>query len=361
MGGAVLRWFRLSFGQSSIDRRRYEVSWPPFSRGMHILPYVLHLSQPLSTSLSPRNHFDSLPTLHFCRFILTRSLCLLLLHHTLRSACSPPRCAPPPPHFALPPPAPASLRSLIRLSPLPLHLNPCLLPQVRREKATYHTLNKLSVDVTRKVLVAEAWVPVAAKGRVRVSELSCRKYCLMSCLWIMHCVVCLLCACLVCRRSGRPCACMHQDKSCLPGEVAAGMGCGLLPRPPLDPTQQLTAPTHRPTHPHATSITNLNIPFCTTRTQLLSPSNPALPPPFSALPPTTHSPSLTHAGRLAPCRPACRLSHGHSVPAHDHLRAAPHLPPDLQVHLRLSRHCGCVWWVGNEEGCDCGSLCGCVS
>lgn len=38
---------------------------------------------------------------------------------------------------------------------------------MRREKATYHTLNKLSVDVTRKVLVAEAWVPVAAKGRVR--------------------------------------------------------------------------------------------------------------------------------------------------------------------------------------------------
>jgi V-type H+-transporting ATPase subunit a len=39
--------------------------------------------------------------------------------------------------------------------------------QVRREKGVYHTLNKLSVDVTRKVLVAEAWVPVAAKGRVQ--------------------------------------------------------------------------------------------------------------------------------------------------------------------------------------------------
>lgn len=31
----------------------------------------------------------------------------------------------------------------------------------------YHTLNKLSVDVTRKVLVAEAWVPVECKGRVQ--------------------------------------------------------------------------------------------------------------------------------------------------------------------------------------------------
>jgi vacuolar-type H+-ATPase subunit I/STV1 len=32
----------------------------------------------------------------------------------------------------------------------------------------YHTLNKLSVDVTRKVLVGEAWVP--ASSRVRVQE-----------------------------------------------------------------------------------------------------------------------------------------------------------------------------------------------
>jgi hypothetical protein len=108
VGGAVLRWFRLFFGQSSTDCRRYEVSWPPFGRGMHILPQGVHLSQPLSTSPSPRNHFDSLASLHICRFIPTRSLCLLLLHHTLRSACSPPlpapppRCAPPPPpHSAI--------------------------------------------------------------------------------------------------------------------------------------------------------------------------------------------------------------------------------------------------------------------
>lgn len=39
-------------------------------------------------------------------------------------------------------------------------------PQVRREKAVYHTLNKLSMDTSRKVLVAEAWCPLAAKPRV---------------------------------------------------------------------------------------------------------------------------------------------------------------------------------------------------
>jgi hypothetical protein len=38
--------------------------------------------------------------------------------------------------------------------------------QVKREKGIYHTLNKFSVDVTRKVLVAEAWCPVSGKPRV---------------------------------------------------------------------------------------------------------------------------------------------------------------------------------------------------
>ena len=38
---------------------------------------------------------------------------------------------------------------------------------VRKEMAVYHTLNKLSVDVTSKVLIAEAWVPVFAMQQVQ--------------------------------------------------------------------------------------------------------------------------------------------------------------------------------------------------
>jgi len=37
---------------------------------------------------------------------------------------------------------------------------------VRREKLAHHTLDKFSVDASRKVLVGEAWCPVAARARV---------------------------------------------------------------------------------------------------------------------------------------------------------------------------------------------------
>ncbi len=42
----------------------------------------------------------------------------------------------------------------------------CSLLQVRREKAVYHTLNMLSIDVTRKCFVGEGWCPVASKPKV---------------------------------------------------------------------------------------------------------------------------------------------------------------------------------------------------
>ncbi len=41
--------------------------------------------------------------------------------------------------------------------------------QVKREKAIYHALNKFSVDATRKVLVAEAWVPAGARAQVQAA------------------------------------------------------------------------------------------------------------------------------------------------------------------------------------------------
>lgn len=40
------------------------------------------------------------------------------------------------------------------------------LVQVSREKAVYHILNMLSIDVTKKCLVGEGWCPVAAKPKV---------------------------------------------------------------------------------------------------------------------------------------------------------------------------------------------------
>jgi V-type H+-transporting ATPase subunit a len=45
------------------------------------------------------------------------------------------------------------------------------LATVRKEKATYHTLNSFSIDVTRKCLVAEGWCPVSGKDAVRAALL----------------------------------------------------------------------------------------------------------------------------------------------------------------------------------------------
>lgn len=41
--------------------------------------------------------------------------------------------------------------------------------RVRREKGIYHTLNKFNVDVTRKVLMGEAWVPASERRRVQAA------------------------------------------------------------------------------------------------------------------------------------------------------------------------------------------------
>ena len=67
--------------------------------------------------------------------------------------------------------------------------------QVFREKAVYHTLNKLSVDVASKVLVAEVWVPTCSMLRVQESlttattalaaQVWCCRYLWNTCDWLL--------------------------------------------------------------------------------------------------------------------------------------------------------------------------------
>lgn len=38
--------------------------------------------------------------------------------------------------------------------------------KVKKEKSIYHTLNMLSLDVTKKCLVGEGWCPVFARDQV---------------------------------------------------------------------------------------------------------------------------------------------------------------------------------------------------
>eukprot|EP01025_Chloroclados_australasicus_P035847 TRINITY_DN3645_c0_g5_i1.p1 TRINITY_DN3645_c0_g5~~TRINITY_DN3645_c0_g5_i1.p1 ORF type:complete len:928 (-),score=114.24 TRINITY_DN3645_c0_g5_i1:286-2970(-) len=47
------------------------------------------------------------------------------------------------------------------------HSLPAWMEMVKKEKGVFHNLNKLSIDVTRQALVAEAWAPVGARERVQ--------------------------------------------------------------------------------------------------------------------------------------------------------------------------------------------------
>lgn len=58
------------------------------------------------------------------------------------------------------------MNGCVFLSPFDLLSTTFQLFQVRKEKSIYHTLNMLSIDVTKKCLVAEGWSPVFATKQV---------------------------------------------------------------------------------------------------------------------------------------------------------------------------------------------------
>jgi V-type H+-transporting ATPase subunit a len=71
---------------------------------------------------------------------------------------------------------------------------------VHREKAIYHTLNKMNMDHSKKILVAEAWLPAAACARVgevlRLSaETSQNQVCLCVCVRVCVCACVCVCVC----------------------------------------------------------------------------------------------------------------------------------------------------------------------
>ena len=63
-----------------------------------------------------------------------------------------------------------------------------VLMQVKKEKAIHHTLNMLSLDVTKKCLVGEGWSPIFASKQVSVGLKGKKKrilHTLMSPFWCL--------------------------------------------------------------------------------------------------------------------------------------------------------------------------------
>ncbi len=116
-------------------------------------------------------------------------------------------------------------------------------------QAIYHTLNKCSVDVTRKVLVAEAWVPASARPRVQEAlravadstsqvrqwwRLGSLHACLSACLLppppSLHAHVGLLHVPQTLLLPGTGCAC-YRSPVCLSAARSPQLARWLLPRP----------------------------------------------------------------------------------------------------------------------------------